>query len=244
MSLFASRLVFVAFIGLCGLITYNALYLQDVRGGAGRQSADNEQGLTDNKPSDESEVAKTTKTPDMAVDSTVTGAAPSTGAASSNAPVQEASSALVTAVQRELSVRGYDVGDGDGAMTQETADAIRSYERAHGLEETGSPSDDLLRHIVLGESLEDMGMATPNSGQGSAPGEAPGDMVRAVQQTLADLGYAPGPVDGMMGQNTADAIRAFQKDRQLAETGEITPTLLQEMERVSGRRFAGGSTYQ
>ncbi len=47
-----------------------------------------------------------------------------------------------------------------------------------------------------------------------------------------------------MGQNTADAIRQFQKDRKLAETGEISPTLLQEMERVSGRRFAGGSTYQ
>ncbi|ODA66865.1 putative peptidoglycan binding domain protein [Methyloligella halotolerans] len=237
MSLLPARLVFVAFIGLCGLITYNALYLQDVRGGAGRLTASNDEGAVET-PSDKHTTSKTANAPEAQVDSTVTGAAPA------KAPVQEASSALVTAVQRELSVRGYDVGDGDGILTPETEDAIRKYELAHGLVETGTPSDELLRHIVLGESLGDIGMAPSTGGQGSSVATPPGDMVRAVQQTLADLGYAPGPVDGMMGRNTADAIRQFQKDRKLAETGEISPTLLQEMERVSGRRFAGGSTYR
>ncbi|MFD0986757.1 peptidoglycan-binding domain-containing protein [Methyloligella solikamskensis] len=238
MSLLPARLVFVAFIGLCGLITYNALYLQDVRGGAGRVSAENEESAPKQPEKTSSQPTKTAQAPEAQVDSTVTGAAPA------SAPVQEASSALVTAVQRELSVRGYDVGDGDGTMTPQTEDAIRQYELSHGLVETGTPSDELLRHIVLGESLGDMGMAPASGGQGGGDASPPGDMVKAVQQTLADLGYAPGPVDGMMGRNTADAIRQFQKDRKLAETGEISPTLLQEMERVSGRRFAGGSTYQ
>jgi peptidoglycan hydrolase-like protein with peptidoglycan-binding domain len=241
MSLLPARLVFVAFIGLCGLITYNALYLQDVRGGAGRVSAESEE-TTPKQPDKSSQQTKTAAAPEAQADGTVTGTAPADAPA--NAPVQEASSALVTAVQRELSVRGYDVGDGDGILTPETEQAIRQYELSQGLVETGTPSDELLRHIVLGESLGDLGMATAPGAPAGGNAAAPGDMVKAVQQTLADLGYAPGPVDGMMGQNTADAIRQFQKDRKLAETGEISPTLLQEMERVSGRRFAGGSTYQ
>lgn len=235
MSQLPARLVFVAFIGLCGLITYNALYLQDRGGGAGSMQAagEGDGGAPANaRASGETSVAK-----DAGIDSTVTGTAPK------SAPLQEASSALVTAVQRELAARGYDVGEGDGMMTPETETAIRRYELSHGLIETGTPSDELLRHIVLGESLGDLG-APPDGGQEGAQDLAPDDIIRAVQQTLADLGYAPGPVDGMMGKNTSDAIRAFQKDRQLAETGEITPTLLQEMERVSGRRFAGGGTYQ
>jgi len=56
-----------------------------------------------------------------------------------------------------------------------------------------------------------------------------------VQRMLADLGYAPGPVDGAWGENTASAVTAFQRDRALAETGQITPELLAEFERVTGR---------
>ena len=59
--------------------------------------------------------------------------------------------------------------------------------------------------------------------------------VKAVQQILADLGYAPGPVDGAMGDATTRAITAFQHDRKIAETGRITPELLRELKRVTGR---------
>ncbi len=59
--------------------------------------------------------------------------------------------------------------------------------------------------------------------------------MRAVQQVLADLGYAPGPVDGALGEATTRAIRAFQHDRKIAETGRITPELLRELKRVTGR---------
>ena len=39
--------------------------------------------------------------------------------------------------------------------------------------------------------------------------------MKAVQQILADLGYAPGPVDGAMGAATTHAITAFQHDRKI-----------------------------
>ena len=59
--------------------------------------------------------------------------------------------------------------------------------------------------------------------------------VMAVQQILADLGYDPGPADGAMGDTTASAISAFQHDRNVPETGQITPELLSELKRVTGR---------
>jgi len=59
--------------------------------------------------------------------------------------------------------------------------------------------------------------------------------VKAVQQVLADLGYAPGPVDGALGTSTARAISAFQHDRKMPETGRISPELLGELKRVTGR---------
>ena len=37
-----------------------------------------------------------------------------------------------------------------------------------------------------------------------------GEAVRAVQQRLKELGYDPGPVDGVYGAKSARGVRAFQ----------------------------------
>ncbi|HSM40796.1 MAG TPA: peptidoglycan-binding protein, partial [Afifellaceae bacterium] len=42
-----------------------------------------------------------------------------------------------------------------------------------------------------------------------------------LQRRLNGLGYAAGPVDGVLGQRTLAALREFQADHGLAETGEI-----------------------
>ena len=49
--------------------------------------------------------------------------------------------------------------------------------------------------------------------------------LREVQQRLAELGYDPGPVDGVAGAQTAAALRAFQSARGLRPTGRMdSPT--------------------
>lgn len=42
-----------------------------------------------------------------------------------------------------------------------------------------------------------------------------------VQKRLNDLGYNPGPIDGKFGKKTADAIKKFQEENNLAPTGTI-----------------------
>lgn len=47
--------------------------------------------------------------------------------------------------------------------------------------------------------------------------------LKNVQRRLMDLGYTPGPFDGVMGPKTAAAIRAFQRDAGLAVDGIVGP---------------------
>jgi peptidoglycan hydrolase-like protein with peptidoglycan-binding domain len=49
--------------------------------------------------------------------------------------------ALVTRAQNLLNKLGYDAGMADGLMGAQTRDAIKSFERKNGLEETGNRPD-------------------------------------------------------------------------------------------------------
>jgi peptidoglycan hydrolase-like protein with peptidoglycan-binding domain len=52
-------------------------------------------------------------------------------------------------------------------------------------------------------------------------GGAKSDQVKNVQQALQDKGLDPGPIDGIIGPKTMAALRAFQKDQKLPETGRL-----------------------
>ena len=56
---------------------------------------------------------------------------------------------------------------------------------------------------------------------GDANGVAfPDPTVRYLQQALHDLGYQVGGIDGLVGEQTRTAVRAFQNDNALDETGD------------------------
>jgi S1-C subfamily serine protease len=54
-------------------------------------------------------------------------------------------------------------------------------------------------------------------------------MIRNLQTLLTELGYDAGAADGVMGQKTKTAIRAFQADRGMPVTGAVTATLEQAL---------------
>lgn len=213
MGVVTARLVFLALIGLTGSIIYNALYLQDLH------STDPLVTSLQGAPGGSSVEMATL--PPVSTDLP---------------PIEKGGPELVIrAVQRELTTRGFDVGPADGKPTDKTRAAISAYQKAHGLPVTGVATDELLHHILLGDAVQPAG-ATGSVAGDAAPGHAGGSSdVKAVQDVLADLGYAPGAVDGAWGPATAHAITAFQHDRKMAETGRITPELLRELKRVTGR---------
>ena len=61
------------------------------------------------------------------------------------------------------------------------------------------------------------------------PGPGPGGLVYNIQLSLTRLGFNPGPVDGVYGQQTADAISQFQHANRLPVTGQPSPQLLNYM---------------
>ena len=217
MGVAAARLVFLGFLGLTGSIIYNALYLQDTHSHTDGASAP-QQPPAGAPPVDMAKLPP----------------------ASTDLPRVEAehggSTLIVRAVQRELGARGFDVGQVDGKPSDKTRAAISAYQQKHGLSVTGTASDELLRHILLGDSAPASG-ATGSVTEKPVTGDSHADTsrVKAVQKVLADLGYSPGPVDGAMGETTSRAISAFQHDRRISETGRITPELLGELERITGR---------
>ena len=53
-----------------------------------------------------------------------------------------------------------------------------------------------------------------------------GDEVRRIQQKLSDLGYSVGSVDGIYGQKTQSAVKAFQRNVGLTADGIAGPATL------------------
>jgi len=58
--------------------------------------------------------------------------------------------------------------------------------------------------------------AKESQGEKSAPYD-----IKKAQEALKNKGHDPGSMDGVMGQQTRQAIRAFQKDNGLKESGTL-----------------------
>jgi peptidoglycan hydrolase-like protein with peptidoglycan-binding domain len=64
--------------------------------------------------------------------------------------------------------------------------------------------------------------ATPAAPQTGAAQPNLNQAVSNLQSQLAARGYDPGPIDGVMGERTRAAIRAYQRDRQMPIDGQVS----------------------
>lgn len=128
---------------------------------------------------------------------------------------------VVSEVARQLAALGVYREPADGQHGAGLRNAIEAYQRDHNLEVTGEPDADLLDHLRFIRQVD----------QAKAAGPVSVD-VGTVQEGLARLGYAPGPADGVLGDRTRDAIRQFEQDRNLPQTGTVTDELAREVRRV------------
>lgn len=140
---------------------------------------------------------------------------------------------VVEAVQRELLAAGYYKGLVDGVAGQRTRRAIAAYQQATGTAVTGAPSEDLADRIRFTREVAEASLFTGSTAAGQG-GQDLGP-IRRVQTGLAELAYEPGPIDGALNPRTREAIRRFERDRGLPETGEIGAALLAELAKTSGQ---------
>lgn len=90
------------------------------------------------------------------------------------------------------------------------------------------------------EPLDELANAT-SGGTGGWTGDTTASIpmdnsaaTREAQELLNRIGYDVGPADGMSGPRTRDAIRAFQREKGMAETGGIDPFLIDALRRAAG----------
>lgn len=78
----------------------------------------------------------------------------------------------------------------------------------------------------------DPAQASPGTTSGATGTSAA--TVRGIQSGLDQLGYDPGPVDGIAGPRTREAIRQYQRVNGLAVTGEPSPQLAEHIAQRTG----------
>lgn len=140
---------------------------------------------------------------------------------------------VVEAVQRELAAAGYYKGAVDGVIGRKTRQAIAAYQQAVGLEPDAKPSADLADHIRFTREVAEASLFTGTIA--ASPDAETRAQVRRVQTGLAELAYSPGKINGELTRQTRDAIMAFERDRNLPQTGEISDALLAELSKMSGQ---------
>lgn len=107
---------------------------------------------------------------------------------------------------------------------------MREYEERERIKTQGLAKKEGVESQSVGESREERKSSLPATG-----GSSPQSMTIAqIQQRLSQLGYKPGPADGKMGKNTIEALKKFQQDNNLTNTGradnETVAKLLQKRE--------------
>lgn len=132
--------------------------------------------------------------------------------------------AVATAVPRRQSFK-LDTAGLESAILSIMPDTLDTMEQNRRLGDKTGKNDRL-----IGQRIDDAMGLESDVGHG---GER--QTIRMVQIGLAELGYDPGPVDGLLGRETHRAICQFQRERAMPVTGEISADLIGELAKVSGQ---------
>jgi peptidoglycan hydrolase-like protein with peptidoglycan-binding domain len=142
------------------------------------------------------------------------------------------SNSLTKQTQVLLAKLGYSPGAADGSMGPRTRQAIKAFQQDQGLRADGKLTGELFTVLTVVNQQATLTEA-------AEPSAADPQLVKKVQLYLAEWGYNPGLPDGIPGERTRQAIRAFQRDRGLKVDGRISAELAARL--TDSRRRAAGA---
>lgn len=134
----------------------------------------------------------------------------------------------VTDLQTRLRFLGYYSGKIDGIYGTGTVNAVKRFEAAYGKPQTGVATAAMQAYLFRDDALTYQEAVTPTPTavlyqtlyEGSE-----GEAVVKLQKRLIQLGYLKGAADGQYGENTANAVRAFEARYGKVQTGVATPDM-------------------
>lgn len=143
-------------------------------------------------------------------------------------------------IQSQLTSLGYDAGVADGLWGRKTREAIRAWQKASGLTVSGYVTERQVRQL-RDQAGTISPPVSPPVDDGVLDDRAEERLLgltvaerRDLQRRLTLLGYNTRGADGVLGQNSRNAIAAWQRDEGLRASGYITADQLREVRRQSG----------
>ena len=129
----------------------------------------------------------------------------------------------VSDLQARLTELGYYSGAIDGRYASATVGAVQEFQARHGLTADGiagrQTQDTLYSSAALPKYVTVADASSPAEYLLLKKGAA-GLEVRKLQGRLAELGHYAGGVDGIYGDTTVDAVKAFQRNNGLSGDGQ------------------------
>jgi peptidoglycan hydrolase-like protein with peptidoglycan-binding domain len=138
----------------------------------------------------------------------------------------------VRKVQKTLNDRGFRTGGVDGRMGPQTQAALVNFQRAEKLQPTGK---------LDRQTLSALGVQKNDAAAGGTQQKYSPATIRKVQETLNARGYKAGAPNGILGESTRSALRAFQKSENIVVTGSLNPRTLARLGINDPRAASGGS---
>lgn len=133
----------------------------------------------------------------------------------------------VKKLQNRLIELGYLGGKADGDFDIATDTALRAFQKKAGIDQDGVAGPATQKKLYASNAAK-ASSAAAKVGEALAEG-AKGSTVKEVQQTLKDLQYYTGSVDGSFGSGTTDAVKAFQKNNGLTVDGKVGQKTLDKL---------------
>lgn len=150
----------------------------------------------------------------------------------------------VRALQSKLKSKGYLSGLVDGSYGSATEEAVKAFQRANGISADGKAGSSTLKALFLDSSKTASSNSSSSSSKATATPvpntyirvtSAPdgsyvtlekgtmGSLVTKLQRALKSAGYFKGTADGYYGEDTAEAVKRFQRDKGLTQDGKAGP---------------------
>jgi len=137
----------------------------------------------------------------------------------------------VRKLQGRLSELGYYAGGVDGIYGETTVTAVKNFQRNNGLSGDGQAGEMTQKKLYsTSANYADHPVATADPGASrSLELGMTGNDVYALQERLIQLRYLTGVADGVFGQETHDALIAFQKNNGITADGKAGAATLRKI---------------
>ncbi len=144
---------------------------------------------------------------------------------------------VIVEMQERLKKAGFLKGDIDGVYGGDTVKAVQALQKSHDFPVSGAIDEvtyEALRNVSMETVVQTEVKETPKvenrqKHRGKYDVGDRGDEVKALQRKLKRLGYLDGDADGIYGQQTASAVKAFQKEEKLSTSGAVDEKTLSHL---------------